>query len=139
MASIVKNEETEGCLRELLVTEGYQLSKERCWGETGVDIIAKRGGENIHIEVMGYKSSGPARAKDFFQGFFRAVSRVKDGATVCALAMPVNAKQGLPARASQYGEAWTRIGNAFPELEIWLVDIDQRTYEKSIWNQWAVL
>ena len=49
----------------MLEKDGYSLSRERRHGETGVDIIARKGTEEIHIEVIGYKSSGPARAKDF--------------------------------------------------------------------------
>lgn len=51
--------------------------------------------------------------------------------------MPINAKIGLPARASQYAVAWGRIGLAFPELEIWLIDIENRIIEKSTWAEWG--
>ena len=50
--------------------------------------------------------------------------------------MPSLAERGLPKRASQYGEAWTRIGEAFPELQIWLVDVDKFSYTKTSWNCW---
>jgi hypothetical protein len=137
MPSLVKNEDAERCLRGILEAQGYELSPERQFGETGVDVIARHGDESFHIEVIGYKSSGPARAKDFYESFFRAVSRLKDGAERCVVAMPSNAKQGLPARANHYGKAWTRIGRAFPELEIWLINIEDGTVERSTWNQWS--
>lgn len=136
MPSIVKNSAAEKCLREILEREGYVLSPELGPGQTGVDIVAERNGSQIHIEVIGHKSSGPARAKDFYEVFFRAVSRLKDGATECVIALPDLAVRGLPARARQYGVAWYRIGDAFPELQIWLVDIDAKKYEKTTWNQW---
>jgi hypothetical protein len=137
MPSIVSNKDAEKCLREILNSEGYELSSERKFGETGVDVIASRYNDIFHIEVIGYKSSGPARAKDFYESFFRVISRIKDGAERCVIAMPINAKIGLPARANQYGVAWGRIGLAFPELEIWLIDTENRCIEKSTWSEWG--
>ncbi len=95
------------------------------------------GGAEIHIEVIGYKSSGPVRAKDFYESFFRAVSRLSDGADRCVIALPHLFKKGLPARAGQHGEAWRRLGDAFPELEIWLVNVDEDSYAPSKRNEWT--
>jgi hypothetical protein len=136
MPSIVTSEAVEKVLRELLAGDGYSLNKARSYGETGTDILAKKGNEKIHVEVIGYKSSGPARAKDFFESFFRAISRIKDGAKKCVIAVPAQSSVGLPARAKQYGEAWTRIGAAFPELEIWLIDAQARGCTATRWNDW---
>ena len=137
MPAVVSNADTENCLRALLGREGYRLNPERAYGETGADIIASKDKEYLHIEVIGYKASGPARAKDFYESFFRAISRLKDGASRCVIAMPILAEQGLPARARQHGEAWIRIGQAFPELEIWLVDTENQLCKPSMWNDWA--
>lgn len=137
MPSIVKNSDAEQCLRAILKSEGYELNPTRRFGETGVDVIAIRDADTFHIEVIGYKSSGPARAKDFYEVFFRAISRLKDGAKNCVIAMPINAKIGLPARASHYGTAWARIGVAFPELEIWLIDTEKIAIERSTWCEWG--
>jgi hypothetical protein len=136
MPAIISHAETETGLRRILMSEGYVLSPERAHGETGCDVIAQKGHCRIHIEVIGYKTTGPARAKVFFESFFRAISRIKDGASKCIIAVPKNAEQGLPARARQYGEAWTRIGIAFPELEIWLVDVANNSYQRTPWNGW---
>ena len=35
--------------------EGYEVSKERGYGETGTDIVAQRGSENLHIEAVAFK------------------------------------------------------------------------------------
>jgi hypothetical protein len=67
MASIVKNEDVVKCLRELLKSEGYELNKSRTYGENGVDILDKKEGETIYIKVIGYKSSGSTRARDFYE------------------------------------------------------------------------
>jgi hypothetical protein len=135
MPSIATNKGTESVLRELLEKEGYELTTPRSHGQTGPDIVAERGADKIFIEVIGYKSSPPARSKDFFESFFRAVSRLKDGARKCVIALPSQFGRGLGARARQYGEAWTRIGKAFPELELWLVDDQKHTYKPEGWNK----
>jgi hypothetical protein len=137
MASIVTNQATETTLRSLLKRQGFSLSAVRRNGENGVDILAVCGRSKLFIEVIGHKSSPPARAKDFYESFFRAISRIRDGAQKCVIAMPSHAARGLPARARQYGEAWTRIGTSFPELEIWLVDTHNQSFVRTHWNKWA--
>jgi hypothetical protein len=139
MAAIVTSTEIEAVLRERLSVEGYSLSIERKFGETGTDIIATRGGECIHIEAIAFKSSPPARSKDFYEAFFRAISRLDDGASECVVALPSRFELGLPQRRKALGTAWARIGCAFPELKIWLVDAEQRTIIKTEWNRWAQL
>ena len=136
MPALVTNDATEHCLRQCLKSEGYDLSPPKAYGQTGVDILAGRGEETIHIEVIGFKESPPARSKDFFEVFFRAMSRIGSGAKRCAIALPRRFEHGLPARAGQYGQSWARIGQAFPELEIWLVDVDTRSYRRTLWREW---
>lgn len=136
MPAIVSNSEAEAALREILAARGFNLSRQRTHGETGVDIVGRNGSEEFHIEVIGYKSSPPARAKDFFESFFRSVSRLKDGAETVVIALVKNWKSGLPQRASQYGVAWQRIGVAFPELQIWIFDPDTGDLAMTPWNSW---
>jgi hypothetical protein len=138
MPSLITSKEIERCLRACLAAEGFELSAERAYGQTGADICARRGGEQISIEVIGFKSSPPARAKDFYESFFRAISRLDSGAPRCVIALPSRFGLGLPARARQHGQAWARIGNAFPELEIWLVDAEAGTYSISKWGDWRI-
>ncbi len=128
MPAIVSSAEVEAVIRERLLDEGYSLNTERKFGETGTDIVAKRDGECIHIEAIAFKSSPPARSKDFYEAFFRAVSRLDDGASECVIALPTRFELGLPQRRKALGTAWKRIGTAFPELKIWLVDTTQRSY-----------
>lgn len=133
----VTSSEVEDCLRQLLKDEGYSVSPKRLHGENGVDVIASRDSETYHIEVIGYKKVGAVRAKDFFEGFFRIVSRLNDGAVHCVLALSHHAATGLPARAKQHRVAWLRIADAFPELEIWLVDTENRAYNRTTWSCWV--
>ncbi len=130
----VTNKKTEKILRRILKKDGFQTSQIRKRGENGVDIIAEKNLTIYHIEVIGYKKSGSARARDFFEVFFRIISRIKDGAKICVIALTDPWRKGLPARARQYGEAWERIGKAFPELHIWLIDMNDGTYKDLDWN-----
>jgi Holliday junction resolvase-like predicted endonuclease len=137
MSQLISNNETERCLRACLEAEGYKLSSPRENGETGVDLIAQKGMEIHYIEVIGFKKYPPARSKDFYEIFFRAVSRIKDGAQSIVIALPERFGNGLKQRAAQYGEAWKRIGDAFPELAIWLVNCEQPfSYKRTTWNEW---
>jgi len=136
MAQLIPSDDVERCLRACLETERYGLSSPRKNGETGVDLIAKKGNEKHFIEVIGFREFPPARSKDFYEVFFRAVSRLDDGAKSLVIALPQRFGRGLNQRASHYGEAWKRIGNAFPELEIWLVNCERPSYERTSWNHW---
>ena len=136
MPSLVPNALVERVLRQILIDAGYDLTDPRRNGETGVDIIATRNGESIHIECIGYKTQPPARAKDFYESFFRVVSRLNDGAARLAIALAAQARRGLPARALQHRVAWMRIADAFPELEIWLVDTVAETLSTHTWREW---
>jgi hypothetical protein len=133
----VSNTAVEACLRRCLEAEGFALSRPRSFGEQGVDIVARKGEEVFHVEVIGYKAAGPMRAKDFFEAFFKSVARLDDGAQHCVIVQASNAKVGLPARAAQRRTAWLRIAEAFPELELWFVDTGSGTYERTTWRQWV--
>jgi hypothetical protein len=134
----VTNFQAEIALRRFLVSASYSLTEPRSHGETGVDLIATKAGQSIHIEIIGYSEKPPKRARDFFEAFFRAVSRLKDGASECVIALPKEYSRGLRQRASHYGIAWKRIGDAFPELSIWLIDCGESTCGVNIskWNSW---
>lgn len=135
---MIKNKDAEKTLRQVLETRGFKLENpERKYGETGVDIIASRNGEKWYIEVIGFKASPPARSKDFYEVFFRAISRLKDGAKHIVIALPERFRNGLPQRVQQYGIAWQRIGAAFPELEIWLVNVEENKLETAKWGDWV--
>lgn len=138
----VKNKKVECALRRALLNEGFSLSPPRRDGETGVDIIALRNGEETYVEVIGYNAKPPARSRDFYEVWFRALSRVGQGARRCAIALPVEFQNGLNQRAAQYGQAWERLANAFPEVELWFVyhsDPDGPRREIGNWCRWAAV
>ncbi len=131
------NKRTENTLRKILKSEGFKLTRKRENGETGVDIIASKKDIRYYIEVIGYKKSGPARTKDFYGAFFYAVSRIDENPSKLVMAIPSEFKTGMLARVKNYGSAWKKIGNAFPELEIWFVDNGSKKYERTNWNDWV--
>ena len=134
----VANRNVEAALRQCLTEEGYNLSAMRVNGETGVDILATKGNEKLHIEEIGFKDSPPARSKDFFEVFFRAISRLNQGATQVVIALPERIALGLPLRAAVYGLSWTRLGAAFPELEVWLVNDTHPSIRRATWSEWLM-
>jgi hypothetical protein len=136
MAALISGKEVEAVVRASLESQGYKVSAGRGHGETGTDILAQRGDDTLHIEAIAFKRSPPARAKDFYEVFFRAVSRIEIGATRCVIALPARFGMGLHQRASAIGCAWVRIGVAFPELSIWLVDTAERSIRETSWNNW---
>ena len=136
MPCLVTSEAVDNAIRVVLAKKGFSCSGLRVNGQTGVDILATKGEEVWHIESVGYKTSPPARSIDFYQVFFRAISRLRDGATRLAIALPKDFGRGLHQRASQYGVAWDRIAAAFPELEIWLVECEPPGIRRTTWGSW---
>jgi hypothetical protein len=139
MPAIVTSSKIEDCLRDILSREGYALSAKRGHGERGVDILATRDGDAYYIEVIAYKSAGPTRARDFYEAFFRAVSRLNQGARHCVMALSHQWEYGLPRRAEHHYDAWLRIADAFPELETWIINVSEQTYRRVPWYEWIPL
>ncbi len=140
MSAIVENKKTEVVLRKILKKEGFRLrNSQRRNGETGVDIEAEKNGKKYFIEVIGFKKSPPARSKDFYEVFFRAISRLKADVDYLVIALPKRFGDGLYQRAAKYGMGWERIGQVFPELKIWLVDTEKGDYRETSWNEWLIV
>ena len=137
MSSSITKIEVGSCLRELLADEGYKLGKKPGLGKLSSDIKAKKDNQDWYIEVIGFEESGIERVQDFYQAFFQAVSRLnnKDCKHI-VIAMPEIARKILPIRAKIYKVAWERIAQVFPELEIWLVDVENKKYQKTSWIYW---
>lgn len=137
MPNIITNIETENCLRELLKKEGYKLSSKTGLGKLGPDIKAAKDNEDLYIEVIGSEESGLERIKDFYEAFFQTISRLNNiDCKHCIIAMPESSRKILPIRAKIYKVAWERIAKAFPELEIWLIDIENKRYQRTSWIYW---
>jgi hypothetical protein len=135
-AMAVANEAVQNALRTCLIREGYDVSQPKRHGETGVDILACRAGECLHIEVIGIQKDPSKQSRDFYEVFFRAISRLRDDAKKIVIALPERFADGLHQRANQYGPAWRRLGQAFNELEIWSVNHDEPSYRRASWLGW---
>ena len=139
MPSIITNIETENCLRELLKKEGYKLNSKTGLAKLGPDIKAAKDNEDFYIEVIGFEESGIERVNDFYEAFFQVISRLNNkDCKHCIIAMPESARKSLPIRAKIYKVAWERIAKVFPELEIWLVDVESKKYQKTSWVYWLM-
>ena len=137
MPTITENLETENCLRELLKEEGYKLSAKSGLGKLGPDIKVTKDNEVFYIEIIGSETSRLESVKDFYEAFFQAVSRLNNkDCQHCIIAMPESSRKSLPIRAKIYKVAWERIAKVFPELEIWLVDIENKKYQRTPWIYW---
>jgi hypothetical protein len=137
MALTVTADQVEDVLRAILPEQGYKLrNPPRRKGETGADIIAEKEGRIASIECIGFQANPPLRSKQFYEAFFRAISRLSVGAHLCVMALPARFGDGLNQRARQYGAAWERIAKAFPELRIWLVYVERKTFEEHFWSDW---
>jgi len=134
----VTNISTDETLRELLMKDGYKMNPQRMHGEQGTDIVALNYDKVIYIEVIGHKADNNNRAKDFYEVFFRALARLNEGAKKIVIAVPSVSRRSIKNRANYIITAWKRIANAFPELEIWLVDVKNKRYEKTSWMEWGV-
>ena len=137
MPSAITIIETENCLRELLKEEGYKLSTKSGLGKLSSNIKATKDNEVFYIEIIGSETSRLESVKDFYEAFFQAVSRLNNkDCKHCIIAMPEKSRKSLPIRAKIYKVAWERIAKVFPELEIWLVDVENKKYQKTSWIYW---
>ena len=128
------NKAVEKSLRSQLRINGYKLlSDPKKNGETGEDLIAEKDNRITVFEIIGYKTNGPARSLDFYQVFFRAISRIdKFENAKIVIALCSNFQRGMKQRTDQYGSSWIKIGNAFPEIEVWFVKDEE--INASSWN-----
>ncbi len=117
--------------------EGYKLNIKKGLGKLGPDIKATKDDEVFYIEVAGSEDSSMKSVKDFYEAFFQVVSRLNNkDCKHCIIAMPESLRKPLLIRAKIYKVAWERIAKAFPELEIWLVDAENKKYQKTSWMYW---
>lgn len=133
------NTEIENYLRELLAKEGYKLRNKSGIFKLGPDIKATKDDENWYIEVVGSEETGLERVKDFYEAFFKSLSRLNNkDCKHCVIAMPESLRKFLYIRARIYKVAWERIAKVFPELEIWIVDTENKKYQKTSWSYWLI-
>jgi hypothetical protein len=139
MQSSVTKIEVENCLRELLKKEGYKLRSKKGRGKLGADIKATINKEDWYFETIGTGAgqSSIEGIRDFYHAFFSAISRLNNKSCKhIIIAVPESLRKILPVRAKIYKAGWKRITEAFPELEIWLVDTENKSYQRTTWGYW---
>jgi len=122
VAKSVKAEEVEQVVRRYLQKKDYSLSEPKEYGQTGADITATRGRSTLFIEVIGFQDKPPTRSREFYECFFRVLSRERNNRSdTLVMALPYRFKNGMRQRRQQYAVAWEKLGKAFPNLKIWYV------------------
>jgi len=135
MAKIAKHSEVEQVVREYLEEKGCILSPPREHGETGPDIRATSDVSTWFVEVIGFQAVPPVRSREFYEAFFRLISRDRDNPNdILVLALPKRFKTGMRQRMKQYPIAWGKLGKAFPNLSIWYVDTERSNIEEYTWS-----
>jgi hypothetical protein len=135
MVKLVEAADVEWVVRKHLRENGYTLSSPRSYGETGADITAKDDKSTCFVEIIGFQSHPPTRSREFYEAFFRVISRDENNPSdVLILALPKRFKDGMRQRKQQYKVAWGKIGNAFPNLKVWYVDTSGNMVEEYSWS-----
>jgi hypothetical protein len=136
VAKEVQAMEVEKVIRGNLEREGCKLINEpKKPGQTGVNIIAQKGNLTWYVEVIGFQSHPPTRSREFYEAFFRIISRDRDDPNdILVLGLPKRFKVGMPDRKQQYPKAWGKLGKVFPNLYIWYVDTVSSKIEKYAWS-----
>ncbi len=134
MPESITASEVEQVIRKYLEENGCSVSSSRKWGETGADIIATRGKSTWYVEVIGFQSNKSIRSRKFYEAFFRVISRDRGNPNdILIIGLPVRFKDGMRQRRNQYPVAWDKLGKAFPNLQIWYADTEQKTVEEYPW------
>jgi hypothetical protein len=135
LAKSIEAIKVEQVVRRYLEDRGSHLSSPKKSGETGPDIVAKSGKSTWFVEVIGFQEKPWIRSREFYEAFFRIISRDRGNPTdSLVLALPKRFKAGMRQRTKQYPVAWEKLGKAFPNLSIWYVDTQQDTLEKYSWS-----
>jgi len=134
MVKLVESSDVEQIVRKLLREKGCTLSVPKGKGQTGSDITAISGKSTWFVEVIGFQSHPSIRSREFYEAFFRIVSRNRDNLDdILVLALPKRFKNGMAQRKHQYLIAWEKLGKTFPNLYIWYVDTKRKMVEEYPW------
>jgi hypothetical protein len=133
---LVNSEDVENAIRGYLIKQRFVLSETKQRGETGCDLVATRGAERLFIEIIGFQSVAPIRSREFYELFFRTISRdTGRQEDRLVMALPARFAIGMAQRKRQYGLAWNKIGATFPNLEIWYIDTVTGQVKECTWCQ----
>jgi len=135
MPKLVEAKDVELVIRRYLEMRGCTLSPRKGRGQTGADITAKCGKVTWFVEVIGFQSHPPTRSREFYEAFFRVISRDRGNPDdVLVIGLPKRFKDGMKQRKEQYPVSWEKLGKAFPNLRLWYVDVERDTLEECSWS-----
>jgi len=132
MAKSVTANAVEQVIRRYLEGKGCTLSHPKKRGQTGPDIVARHGKYTWFVEVIGFQEKPWIRSREFYEAFFRIISRDRDNPAddTLVLGLPKRFKDGMRQRKQQYPVAWEKLSKAFPNLRVWYADTTQNTIEE---------
>jgi hypothetical protein len=134
VVKLVEAGDVERVVRKYLEENGYSLTSPKEYGQTGVDIIAKRGESTCFVEIIGFQSHPPTRSREFYEAFFRIISRDRNNPhDHLVLALPKRFKDGMKQRKQHYSVAWDKLAKAFPNLKLWYVDTGLNAVQEYQW------
>lgn len=106
----------------------------------GPDFIHCEDGKRYYIETIAFSESNRGKNQsDFWKAFAQAISRLNPSShwgrpDHVVLALPGDFLPGWRQRVEIHGEdVWRRIGDAFPQLEIWFVS--EGSILRCPWNE----
>ena len=136
MAKVVEAEAVEKVIREYLEAKGYKLSPPKRRGQTGPDIVARHNKSTYFVEIIGFQEVPSIRSREFYEAFFRVISRDRDNPAddVLVLGLPKRFKDGMRQRKQQYSIAWEKLGKTFSNLWLWYVDTELNGIEEYPWS-----
>ncbi|MDO8734005.1 MAG: hypothetical protein Q7K21_02455, partial [Elusimicrobiota bacterium] len=95
----ITSHEVESAVRKYLKGKHYKISPSRKHGETGADIVATKGQTKLFIEVIGYNTKPPIKSREFYESFFRIISRDEnDKEHKLIIALPIKFLNGMKQR-----------------------------------------
>lgn len=135
MAKLIDSKAVERVIRKHLESKGAVLSLAKKRGQTGPDIEARLGNLTYFVEVIGFQEKPPIRSREFYECFFRTISRDRDNPVhILLIGLPIRFKDGMKQRKRQYPIAWDKLGKVFPNLNLWYVDVEHNRIEQRSWS-----
>lgn len=144
MACIIKQGDVIKKIREFYGENNCSLPQKSPSDDRGPDLILKKDGLTYYIEAIAFNENKGKNQSDFWKAFAQAISRLNPKqnwgeakkANKIVIALPYRFKNGWESRVAIHGkDVWRRIGDAFPELQIWFVETDKLGKPKSYsWN-----
>ncbi len=127
----IKQENVVKIIRDFFGENNCRLPPKSAADNRGPDLILETNGLTYYIEAIAFNEKKGKNQSDFWKAYAQAISRLNRESNwgkpdKIVIAHPEEFKRGWKSRVEIHGkDVWCRIGNAFPELEIWFVKTDK--------------